>query len=359
MKKSAMKLDLQDIFFFFLLILITIGFFSIIQPFLVDIFLTIVLAILFKKPFAFLFKRFKGNKKRAALFTILLVILVIVIPISIIAIMITKELGQGYSLLTNNWTDIKYYIDHIPDQLSTNPTIKNAIDHIDWDKVADSTTTALSTITQFVLNMVQKTFINVGLMFFHLFIIMFLLYYLFIDSDALVERIQYLIPLKDSEERMLFAKLEQVTDGIVFNSLLIGVIEGSFGGILFAILGIHSPFFWGMMMTFLSIIPIVGANSIIVPMAIYQIAIGNIVAGLIILIVGAGAITINQNIIRPRLDGNKSGMHPAIMFMASMGGLIIFGIVGFIAGPIITGLFLVMWDFFGKRYKKSLENFNQ
>lgn len=94
-------------------------------------------------------------------------------------------------------------------------------------------------------------------------------------------------------------------------------------------------------------------------MGIYQIFAGNIATGIIILAVGAGAIIINQNIIRPRIDGSKSGIHPAIMFIASMGGLITMGIVGFLVGPMLAGLFAVIWNLFGKRYQVKLEAFNK
>jgi len=210
-----------------------------------------------------------------------------------------------------------------------------------------------------VFTLIQKTFINVGMIMVHFFIVMFLLYYLLADGKTLIAKIQYLLPLKDSDERELFDKLEQVTDALIVNTFMIGIIEGTFGGVLFAILGIPSPFFWGTIMVFLSIIPLVGANSILIPMAIIQLAVGNFWTGMIILIVGVGAILINQNIIRPRLDGHKSGMHPAIMFLASMGGLVWLGIVGFLAGPMITALFLVLWHQFGVRYQNTLKEFNK
>jgi len=353
------QFNLQEAFFFILLIAITIGFFSVIRPFIVDIFLTVILAILFNRPYIFLLKKFKDNKKKASNLTILLVFFTIVIPLTFIAIMISKEVSSTYTAIENNWPEIRDFVEKLPDRAKEMPVIKDHIDQIDWKKVADSTEKFLSVVAQFLLELIQTTFVNVGLMIVHFFIILFLLYFVLIDGKKLVERIQYLVPLKDSEENELIDKLKKVTDAVVFNSFMIGFIEGAYGGILFAILGIPSPFFWGMIMTFLSIIPLVGANSVLVPMAIYQLFIGNIASGILILILGAGAIIINQNIVRPRLDGRKSDMHPAIIFLASMGGLISMGIVGFIAGPMIAGLFIVMWNFFGTRYKNKLEKFNQ
>ncbi|MFN8258721.1 MAG: AI-2E family transporter [Bacteroidales bacterium] len=358
-KKPKISINLQEAFFFLLLILITISFFSVIRPFFVDIFLALVLSVLFRRPFNFFLNRFKGNKTRASIFSLVLVIFTIVVPVSFIGIMLSKEVSDGYSLFKNNWTDIRYYVEHIPERLSTNPEFKSAFESLDWDKIAESVNKTLSLVTDFILNLIQKTFINVGFMIVHFFIILFLLYYIFIDGKELLKKVQYLIPIKDSEERELFDKIERVIDAIIFNTIMIGIIEGSYGGILFAILGVPSPFFWGMIITFLSIIPIIGANSVLVPMAIYQFILGNTITAIIILIFGAGAIVINQNLIKPRLDGNKSGMHPAIVFISSMGGLILFGVVGFIAGPIITALFIVTWELFGEKYRKSLKIYNK
>jgi len=351
--------NLQEIFFFIILIAISIGFYNVVEPFIVDVFLAMILAILFKRPLAFFLKKFKGNKNKAAVLTLLVVFFVIVIPLTVIGIMLSKEVGSTYISLKDNLPDIENYIRNIPDKLSTIPQFKDYIDNLDWTKIAENTEEILSTIATLVLGLIQKTFINIGFMIMHFFIVLFLLYYLFIDGKKLLKRIQYLIPLNDDDEKELFNKLEKVTDAIIVNTFMIGVIEGTYGGILFALLGIPSPFFWGTMMVFLSIIPLVGANSVLLPMAIVQFIIGNFWSGMIIITIGVGAIIINQNIVRPRLDGHKSGMHPAVMFLSSMGGLIWMGIIGFLAGPIITGLFIILWNQFGIRYQKKLEEYNK
>lgn len=357
MTKSS--LNLQEVFFFAILIAATIGFFSIIHPFLTDIFLAIVLAILFKKPLFFFTKLFKGSKNKATALTLLLVIFTIVIPVTFIGIMISREVGTTYTSFKDTWPEVKTYIENLPEKAGSIPVLRDVVDDVDWDKVANTAGEKLSLLVEYLIGVIQQTFINVGFLIVHFFIVLFLLYYLFIDGDKLVERIQYLVPLKDTEEKEMFHKLEKVTDAIVLNTFMLGFIEGAYGGILFSILGISSPFFWGMLMTFLSIIPLVGANTILVPMAIFQIITGNVTVGVLILVIGTGAIVINQNIIRPRLDGHRSGMHPAIMFLASMGGLILMGLVGFIAGPMITGLFIVTWNLFGERYKRKLEQYNK
>lgn len=353
------SLNLQEIFFFLILILVSIGFLQVIGPFILDIFMAFILAILFKKPMYLFTNKFNDNNSKAATLTLVLVLFVIVIPLTFIGIMVSREVGSTYLAFTQNWPKIQEYIKEIPDKASNIPYLDRIINDLDWNEIAKGLNKLMTTVAGFVFTLIQQTFINVGVIIIHFFIVMFLLYYLLADGKKLVTTIQYLLPLKDSDEREMFNKMEQVTDALIINTFMIGMIEGTYGGVLFAMLGIPSPFFWGTVMVFLSIIPLVGANSILVPMAIVQFAIGNFWTGMTIMIVGVGAILINQNIIRPRLDGHKSGMHPAIMFLASMGGLVWLGIVGFLVGPMLTALFMVLWHQFGVRYANKLEEFNK
>lgn len=353
------NLNLQETFFFIILVMATIGFLYVIGPFIMDLFMAMILAILFKKPKSYFVKRFKENNTKAAMLTLLIVLFVIIIPLAFIGVMVSREVSYTYISFTENWPRIQDYIKDLPDKVSSLPYLRDAIDDLDWNEIAKGMNQLMTTVAGFVFTLIQKTFINVGVLIIHFFIVMFLLYYLLADGKKLIAKIQYLLPLKDSDERELIVKLEQVTDALIVNTFMIGIIEGTFGGILFAILGIPSPFFWGTIMVFLSIIPLVGANSILIPMAIIQFAIGNFWTGMIILVIGVGAILINQNIVRPRLDGHKSGMHPAIMFLASMGGLVWLGIIGFLAGPMITALFLVLWHQFGVKYQNKLEKYNK
>lgn len=381
------NLNLQEVFFFIILIAVSIGFLYVIGPFILDIFMAIVLAMLFRKPMKYFYdiyeKKYlnKLNAKaengkiitnedintdekskfthKSAILTLLLVLIVMVIPMTFVGFMVSKEVGSTYISFTENWPQIQNYIREIPDKAKEIPAFERALEHINWDEVAKGAQKLATTAAGFVFTLIQNTFINIGVLLVHFFIVMFLLYYLLADGKTLVKKIQFLLPLKDDDEKDLFDKLEHVADALIINTFMIGIIEGTYGGILFSFLGIPSPFFWGTMMVFLSIIPLVGANTILVPMGIIQIIIGNIGTGVIILVVGTGAILINQNIIRPRLDGHRSGMHPAIMFLASMGGLVWLGIVGFLVGPMLTALFLIIWEQFGKRYETELKFFNE
>lgn len=111
-------------------------------------------------------------------------------------------------------------------------------------------------------------------------------------------------------------------------------------------------------MTILSIIPAVGAGLVWGPAGIILLFIGNIWQGVFVLSFGILVISFIDNILRPKLVGNDTEMHPLLVFFATLGGLITFGIIGFVIGPVIMALFLSLWDIYGKEFKSQLNKFN-
>lgn len=354
-----MKLTLQEVFFFLILIFISIGFYKVIEPFFTDVFLTIVIAILFRRPFEYFVSKTNGKKTLASFITIFLVIFILAIPLTLIGIMLTSEVSDTYFMVREGLPSIRIKIYDIYMSLKEIPYIGDRININDLSEIQNTIDDGIKKLAEIVVSLIQSMFINLTSVIIHFFVVLFLLFYTLLDGDKLLQKVQYLVPLNDKDETELFDKLKQVTDAIVFNTFMIATIEGSYSAILFAIVGIPSPVFWGIIMVVLSLIPLVGANTILVPAVIILFSTGNVSGALILLIFGVGVIIINQNIVRPRLDGHKSGMHPAIVFLASMGGLIWMGIVGFVAGPMITAVFMIIWNQFGEHYKEKLEKYNK
>ncbi len=359
--RNNFNITLQEIFFFLILILLSVAFYNMIAPFIVDLFLTVVLVILFKRPHAFFDRKFKKRKSVAALLTVFFVAFAIMLPIFLVGVMVSREASVDYDILMKKWPEIEQNItqENIQKYIHKYPFLENQIQNLKIEDFKEKINDLIGKVSSFSLQLVQNTFMNLTMLLLHSFVVLFLMYYILLDGRRLLERLQFLVPLNDEDEKEMIGNLEKVTDAIVFNSFLFGVIEGTYGGILFAVLGIPSPVFFGIMMAVLSIIPLVGSNTILLPTAILQFAFGNTTTGILVLVLGVGAVLINQNIIRPRMDGKKSGMHPAIAFLASMGGLIWLGFVGFLAGPLIAALFITVWNQFGKRYEDTLNHFNK
>ena len=360
MSEHKRSLSLQDIFFFIFLILLSWVFYQMLQPFLVDLFLTLVLVIMFRGVHHFIEQRSRLSAGGSAGLTILIVIVVLLIPLGFVSTMVTKEVAHNYELVKTEWPKIEAEFEsgRIDSLLTNNKYLKAVSSRVDTNKLGEKVGELVTEITRSFFDIAQSTLLSITNVAFHLLMIVFFMYFMLVDGRALRSRLQFLIPMDDNDEAAVMRKLTQVTEGIVFNTFLAGLVEGTWGGILLAIAGVPSPFFWGTMMVALSIIPLVGANSVLFPAGVILLSIGHVWQGLLVLILGTGLILINQNFIKPKLDGKRSGMHPAIVVIASLGGMFWMGLVGFIAGPFLAAAFIVLWDQFGKKFERQLTRLN-
>jgi predicted PurR-regulated permease PerM len=333
------RLQMNDYFFLGFLILISYSFINLIIPFVIDIFLAIVLFILFRKPFAYILKKTK-NRNKASILTVFLVVIVVSVPLFFVGMMISFEASEMYR-------DVKEQIPKIQEMLTVESLkeyalkipfigedISKEIEKMDLVKVKEIGANILTSASSFLMQMLQSAFFNLTSFLTHMFIIPFMLFFMFLDSKKLLSKVRRVLPMERTDERKAVDELVKITDTIIIYTLLIGIAEGAFGGILFMIMGISSPFFWALIMVVLSMLPIVGANSVIVPAAVILIINGSPTKGLILLVIGAGAITINQNIIKPKLTGDRSGLHPVVMFISTIGGIAWLGVIGFWSDPL-------------------------
>jgi predicted PurR-regulated permease PerM len=163
------------------------------------------------------------------------------------------------------------------------------------------------------------------------------------------------LPLGDDRERELFSKFAGVSRATLKGTLVIGVVQGFIGGLLFWITGINAPVFWGTIMTVFSIIPAVGTGIVWLPAAIILLVNGSIWQGIVLLVGGGVVISLVDNILRPILVGMDTKMPDALILLSTIGGLSMFGITGIVIGPIIAAFFLVVWEIFEQDYAGALE----
>lgn len=358
-----MKFTIQEVFFFLILVSLSIAFFKVIEPFVIDIIIAVILVSMFSGPFSYIGRKFKSSRQFTTVYTLIFVIVVLVIPLFFIGFLVSAEAAKNYE-------DIKEWIpvvqdwfapDNLRAEIAAIPYVGEYIDvnQIDFTQFQDMFKQAMSFSAELMLDILKSSFVNLTSFIIHFLYILILMYFLFMDGHKLLARIHYLLPLPDKDENELFDEIKKITDAVLVNTFIIGVIEGAFGGLLFTILGIRSPVFWGVIMFVLSMIPIVGANFILIPTSILMAITGDWTAAIILLVIGAGGIILNQNLVKPELVGNNSGMHPAIVLLATIGGIIWLGLPGFIIGPLLAGMFLVIWRQFGKKYEKELEIWNK
>ncbi len=354
------KFKLPDWFFFFLLIFLTITFFKLTFNFIIDVFLAALLAQLFYGFFDFLQKRFKFSPPAASIASIILAIFLVIIPIIGAGFLISKEAANVYWLVKQQWPQVQTFfsLEHLSKLQDRYPLVTDVLDIIKKLEFQKQMNVFLSKGADIMLVVLQKSVIEISLVLIHIIVTLFLMFFLLLDGKRLIRRIFYLAPLYKKDKQELFDEVVKIIDATIIGILVVGVVEGIFGGTLFAIFGIPSPVFWGLAMMVASIIPILGIHSIVFPAGIILIALGSPIKGILLLTLPHLGTTLTQHYMKPYLIGKKGGVHPAFILLSMLGGLAWFGIIGFLVGPIIAALFIAIWNQFGRHYKKELEEWN-
>src|SRR3989344_1502646 len=173
------------------------------------------------------------------------------------------------------------------------------------------------------------------------------------------EKIIKLSPLRNKYENILIDKFNSITRATIKGTTLIAIIQGFLGSVLFLATGVSSPILLGIIMTISSVIPSIGSGLVWLPVGIVMIILGHFSKGIIILLVGGLFISTIDNFIRPKLVGKDTQMHPLLILFSTLGGIVLFGISGFIVGPIVMSLFVALWDIYALEFKAQLEEYNE
>ncbi|MBN1929624.1 MAG: AI-2E family transporter [Chlorobiaceae bacterium] len=186
------------------------------------------------------------------------------------------------------------------------------------------------------------------------FIFWYTMFFFLKDGESLMEKIRAYLPLSETDQRRLLDKFLSVTRATIRGTLVIGMVQGSLAGIAFSIAGIESAAFWGTVMALLSILPMIGPPIVWIPAVIMLAVSGQYLqaAGLALFC----SIVVGQidNILRPVLVGRDTQMHELFIFFGTLGGIGMFGVFGFIIGPVIAALFVTVWDIYGETFSESL-----
>ena len=315
--------------------------------YVVRIFLhSLILAILLASAFAPVHERINrllgGKKNLSALAGCLVVILLVVLPLTL---MLTGMVSQGIRsvnavrgwleegnlerlLQSDNMTYLRHLGNHYLSFL-----------HLEIGRLQDWMISGSQYIGQFLLSRGGTLVSNLGSLFFHFWIMIFILFYLLRDGKLWLARILHLFPLTRNQETILINRLRTVGRVALIGSLLTALAQGIIGGIGLWIVGI-SPLFWGSLMAVTSFIPLVGTSLVWIPAVIYLFIIQKTGMAIFLLIYCIAVLSSIDNFLRPYLIQKQKGvsMPPLLIFLAILGGIRVFGLLGVIYGPMIFGL---------------------
>jgi predicted PurR-regulated permease PerM len=179
-----------------------------------------------------------------------------------------------------------------------------------------------------------ELFRNIVMMVADLIIMLFALFFFFRDGETIMTRLRRVLPFDPSFRERRIAETALLIRATITSGLTVALVQGAIGGITFALLGVGAPIFWGVMMAFFALLPL-GAWIIWTPVAIWLLLTGEVGRGIALMVIGAGGISLVDNVLRPILLAGRTEMNGLLVFISLLGGLAAFGLLGLVLGPII------------------------
>ena len=337
---------------FLLLLVISWMFMAMIRQFLLVIFLAAIFSGM-ARPVYTRFLRLLGQRRGIAAFlTLLLVLLLILLPLlGLLGIVTSQAIKISQSVAP--WVQERLSSESAFDSLLSGLPFQETLETYQ-EEIVQKAGQIVDSISTFMINSLSAVTLSTVHFLFLFFIFLYTLFFFLLDGEKLLRTILYYLPLQSRDEERMLAKFISVTRATIKGTFVIGLIQGTLGGLAFFVTGIDSVLFWATCMTVLSIIPGVGSALVWGPAAVIFAASGKWLHALGLAGFGVLIIGMVDNFFRPVLVGRDTKMHEVLIFFSTLGGLTLFGITGFIIGPIVAALFVTIWEIYGETFQKSL-----
>lgn len=330
-------------------------FLAVTWPFLQTLVLGAVLSSICSPLFKWFVRICRGRRSAASGLTLVVLFLIVVGPVSgFLGVVINQALNvsnqaipwvkehisksDGFEL--HGWLVDRFPLlaEYVPTQEKIMETVGNVAQTIGSALVAGATQMTAGTAT-LILN---------------LFVMLYAMFFFLKDGNKILEKVFYFMPLRHEDELRMLERFTSVTRATIKGTLVIGLIQGGLAGIAFWIAGIGGWAFWGTIMVILSIVPGVGTALVWIPAVVYLFITGQTLAATLLAMWCAGVVGTVDNVLRPILVGKDAKMPDLLILVGTLGGLFLFGPIGFIIGPVVCGLFLTAWDIYGTTFKSIL-----
>ena len=352
---------LATVFFAVFFIGIAYFIYRVFAPFITALLWAVVLTVVFFPLFKFILARLRGRRTAAAAITCLLVLLLIVLPVTFLGVLITQQSIALYQSIQGNAVFLGSVTERLQELqsrpafqwLSTQAQKWLGAGGVDLQAYLRE---ALSTISRFLVDYGPSVLKGVGGLVLNFFLIILTMFFLLRDGPALMEVIRTSSPLPEAYEQEIYRKFQDVSYATFYGSLLTAIAQGVAAFLLFLLLGLPAPLFWGALVSLMSLVPIVGAFLIWLPWAAYLLLAGQTVRGIVLLAVGGLVVSSIDNVLKPIIIKGRTDMHPLLVFLSVLGGLQVFGFLGILLGPLMVALFVSFLNFYREEFREPLRN---
>ncbi len=339
--------SLHDKAFIVLLIAVTAAFFAVIFQFQGAVLWGVIFAVVFTPLHKKIASKFPKYPTVAALITLSLCLVLVILPMIVLSVSLAKESVGIYERVHSGQMNFGQYFQQIYNALPKwMLEILERFNLNDPKVIQEKISGVAVQASQFVATKVVAIGQNTMEFLISFCIMLYLLFFFLRDGAVISRKMFAAIPLDDVHKQKLGSKFITVVRATVKGNLAVAATQGALGGIIFWILGIDGALLWAVVMAFLSLLPAVGAAIVWAPVAIYFIATGATTQGIILAAYGAGIMGMVDNVLRPLLVGKDTKMPDYLILISTLGGIALFGLTGFVIGPLIAALFIAVWDIF-------------
>lgn len=328
---------------FFVLLL---GFLSyqILEPFLFPIAWAVVFSVLFYPAYAFILRYIKW-KSITSLIVLVVILLIIIGPFSYLFFLLVKELGALAEYAEGGKIEAIKDITELPIIKSVMNKITSLF-NITADELNKAIMENISRLGRELVGGITKGAgsIVTGTLDFILMAIS--IFFLLRDGPGFLEKVRDYIPFSEEQKDGLVKQIKDILISTMYGGVIVAIVQGTMGGIAFAVLGISSPVMWGLAMAIASFVPLVGPFAIWAPAAAYLFIEGLIWKGIALALIGAFGISLVDNILKPLIIGKRTKMPFLPLFFSVLGGIKLFGLIGFIMGPMVLATFVSVIEIF-------------
>ena len=289
----------------------------------------------------------RGRRGWAAFSTLMVIVVSVMLPTALLAASITHEATAAYERFKSGDIQLAQYFQQVVDAMPT--WVRPLLDRFGLDDLAalqrklvdafgksgEALTTRAFAIGQNTLDFLVN-----------FFVMLYLLYFLLRDGRSLGAGIARSLPLKEEHTTRLLTQFATVVRATVKGNVVVALVQGALGGLAFWVLGLTGALLWGALMAVLSLLPAVGAALVWGPAALYLLATGHLGSGIALIVWGVLVIGLIDNVLRPVLVGKETRMPDYLVLIATLGGLAVFGLNGFVIGPVIAAMFIAAWEIF-------------
>lgn len=335
--------------FLLLLGVVTLAFFWILLPFSGAVFWGVVLAIVFAPLHDRLLAAFKGRSTLAAFATLVLIVLMVILPVTLISAALVDQALGLYAMVSAGQLDfdamLRRAVAGLPGWAAS---LFDRYQSTIMDTLQDKLSAGIAQASQLAARYAVDIGRNALGFLVSMTVMLYLLFFLFRDGRTIAARIKRAVPLDAHYKKPLFDKFVTVIRATVKGNVLVAIAQGALGGLIFWFLDVPGPVLWGVVMSFLSLLPAVGAAIIWGPVAAYFLFTGAVSQGVVLALYGVLVIGLVDNLLRPLLVGKDTKLPDYLVLLSTIGGMALFGLNGFVIGPVIAALFIAAWSLFAR-----------